>query len=106
MSASNNLKKVFGSAKNVAFASRNSQAVAAAQANNELTTKWLNRLRATANNNESREQHSQLQSILDYYNRQSHGTNDLAPIDWDSYASNIHTPQVVDKIKAKYAEFM
>ena len=30
--------------------------VAASRRNNELTGKWLNRLRATANDNESREQ--------------------------------------------------
>ena len=73
---------------------------------NDLTNKWLNRLRATANTNESREQHSQLQSILDFYNRQSNGTRGLANIDWDSYRNSIHTPNVVDRIQAKYNQFM
>ena len=107
MSASNNITKVFGKAKNVVAATRSANSVAATQAaNNELTTKWLNRLRATANNNESREQHSQLQSILDYFNREANGTTGMAKIDWDSYSTNIHTPQVVDKIRAKYDQFM
>jgi hypothetical protein len=73
---------------------------------NDLTNKWLNRLRATANTNDSREQHSQLQSILDFYNRQSHGTSNLSAVNWDSFRSNIHTPNVVDRIEAKYSKFM
>ena len=73
---------------------------------NELTVKWLNRLRATANNNESREQHSQLSSILDYYNRHSQGTQNLEAINWDSYAADIHTPNVVKAMQAKYKDFM
>ena len=73
---------------------------------NELTIKWLNRLRATANNNASREQHAQLSSILDYYNKVSSGTQGMDKIDWDTYTSNIHTPNVVDKIKEKYDGLM
>ena len=73
---------------------------------NELTHKWLNRLRATANNNESREQHSQLAALLDYYNRAHDGADKLPTINWDSYRSNIHTEGVVDKIKGKYESFM
>ena len=34
------------------------------------------------------------------------GVEDLSKIDWESYAKNIHTPHVVNKIKAKYEEFM
>ena len=30
----------------------------------------------------------------------------MAPIDWDNYRSNIHTANVVDKIQAKYNEFL
>ena len=45
-------------------------------------------------------------SLLDYFNRQSHGTSNLQKIDWEEFASNSHTPGVVDKIKAKYSEFM
>ena len=73
---------------------------------NTLTTKWLNRLRDTAHNNESREMQSQLSSILDYYNKQSHGTEGLSPIDWSSYEKTIHTPDIVSKIHDKYNEFM
>lgn len=71
-----------------------------------MTLKWLNRLRATSNNNESREQHSQLASLLDYYNKPHDGASKLAAIQWDSYRSNIHTDGVVDKIKDKYESFM
>ena len=101
------MAKVFGKAKSAAAATRNASQVAAAQAaNNELTNKWLNRLRATANNNESREQHSQLQSILDYFNKTATGAEELPAIDWANYKSNIHTPRVVDNIRAKYDQFM
>ena len=72
---------------------------------NELTTKWLNRLWVTANTPISREKHSQLSSILDYYNKQSTGAEEFEPIDFDSFRKNIHTPGVVDKIEAKYEEF-
>ena len=40
-----------------------------AQQSNALNTSWLNRLGATSNTGESRETHSQLASILDFYNR-------------------------------------
>ena len=73
---------------------------------NELTTKWLNRLRATSNSPASREQHSQLESILNYYSKTSTGTADLKEIEWDAYSKNIHTPNVVAAIQAKYDEFM
>ena len=106
MSATNNLRKVLGNSKNVIGATRNASAVATAAANNELTNKWLNRLRATANNAESREDHSKLQAILDFYNKQSHGTANLSKIDWDKYESSIHTKDVVNKIKGKYDNFM
>ena len=69
---------------------------------NDLTAKWLARLRQTATTNESREQHSQLWSILDYYNKEATQAKDLPAIDWDHYKKNIHTPGVVDKIKGKY----
>ena len=92
MSATNSLKKVFGNTRAINAATRS-----AAPAN-ELTNKWLNRLKATANNNESREQHAQLQSILDYFNRTSTGTKAMAPIDWETYEKSIHTPDVVGKI--------
>ena len=71
-----------------------------------MTGKWLNRLRATAVTNESRELHSQLHSIIDFYNRQSAGTKGLANIDFNNYRASIHTPSVVDKIQAKYNQFM
>ena len=73
---------------------------------NELTTKWLNRLKATSTDPISREQHSQLESILNFYGNTSSGTANLKPIDWSAYEKNIHTPNVVAAIQAKYDEFM
>ena len=73
---------------------------------NTLTTKWLNRLRANAHTNESREKQGELSSILDYYNKQSTGTEGLSTIDWDAYGKSIHTPDIVQKIHEKYDEFM
>ena len=71
-----------------------------------MTTKWLHRLRATATTNVSREQHSQLAAILDYYNREAFGVRNLEKINWDQFEKDTHTPGVVDKIKGKYEEFM
>lgn len=65
---------------------------------NELTKKWLNRLSATAVNSDSREQHSQLSSILDYYHKLHDGADSLPSVDWETYQKNIHTPDVVEKI--------
>lgn len=45
-------------------------------------------------------------AILDYYNKQNRGTEDLPKIDWNDFESSIHTPNVVNKIKAKYDAFM
>jgi hypothetical protein len=73
---------------------------------NELTTKWLNRLKATSLTPVSREQHSQLESILNYYSKASTGTANLKPIEWEAYSKNIHTPNVVAAIQEKYDEFM
>ena len=99
MSASRNLQRVIGKTSNVYKATQGTRGLkelaALAAHNNELTTKWLNRLRDTAHNNESREMQAQLSSILDYYNKQSSGTETLAPIDWASYEKSIHTPDIV-----------
>ena len=69
-----------------------------------MTANWLRRLQVTSKGPDAREAQSQLQSILDYYNK---NTNKSAskPIDWDAHRANIHTPDVVDKIKAKYDKF-
>jgi len=48
----------------------------------------------------------QLSSILDFYNKQSTGTETLGKIDWKEYEKAIHTPDIVAKIQAKYDEFM
>ena len=72
---------------------------------NELTTKWLNRLWSTATTAGSRDKHAQLSSILDYYNKQTTGAEEFTAIDFDSYRCSIHTPDVVDKIQAKYNDF-
>ena len=108
----NNLRKVMGrsrlqqSLKNAARYKTDGEYVAAARRNNELTSKWLHRLRATAVTNESREQHSQLAAILDYYNREAFGVRSLEKIDWDQFEKDTHTPNVVSKVKSKYEDFM
>ena len=72
---------------------------------NHLTSNWLRRLGQTANDPNSREAHSQLSSILDFYNVERKA-KEQAPIDWDGYRERIHTEGVVDKIHAKYDRFM
>ena len=52
--------------------------------------------------NDWRNQQSQLASILDFFNREVKGAESLAPIDWDSYENTIHTQGVVQNIRAKY----
>ena len=46
-----------------------------------------------------------MQGLLDYYNKRETGS-ELKEIDWDGHRNAIHTPGVVDKIKAKYEAFM
>lgn len=60
---------------------------------------------ATATTNDSREAHSQLASILDFYNVEKK-YKEQAPIDWQGFKDRIHTEGVVDKIHAKYENFM
>ena len=71
---------------------------------NELTSNWLRRLQQTSTTPDSRDAHSQLQAVLDFYNK-SAGTQ-VKPIDWEGFKERIHTPGVVDKIQAKYKHFM
>ena len=107
MATTRALKNVLGRQnKTLSWATRGYlEDAAVARANNELTTKWLNRLWNTANTNVSRDKHAQLSSILDYYNRQSTGAEELPAIDFDKYRKNIHTPDVVNKIEQKYNDF-
>ena len=71
----------------------------------ELTSNWLRKLSATANDGSSREAQSQLQGILDYYNI-AKDQKPLEDIDWDGFRDRIHTSGVVDKIHSKYDKFM
>ena len=71
----------------------------------DLTANWLKRLGAGATTDASRDSHGQLSGLLDYYNKQQVGSTRKA-IDWDAHRANIHTPNVVDKIKDKYERFM
>ena len=71
---------------------------------NELTNNWLRRLGAAATTAEAKDAHSQLQAVLDFYNKSSKA--ELKPIDWEGHRSRIHTEGVVDKIHAKYNKFM
>jgi len=73
--------------------------------NQDLTANWLKRLGATATSDASRDAHGQLSGILDYYNK-GQDQYQRKDIDWDAHRNTIHTPGVVDKIKAKYDAFM
>ena len=75
------------------------------QQNNELTNKWLHRLRLTASTNEARDRLGQLSTVLEYLNKQSTNTG-LKPIEWKEWEDNLHTAGVVDRIKGKYEAFM
>jgi hypothetical protein len=85
-------------------ASMTNSALNAARSSNELTNIWLRRLNSTSTTGEAKEAHSQLQSVLDFYNKQTTGIT--KQIDWEDYRERIHTPNVVDKIKAKYDKFL
>ena len=65
----------------------------------------MKRLGATATSGSARESHSQLQSVLDYYNNTAI-KSDVAEIDFDAARDSIHTAGVVDKIEAKYERFL
>ena len=52
------------------------------------------------------DQHSQLQALLDYYNRSVEDLKEKSPIDWDEVKENVHTEGVVDKLKDQYEAFM
>ena len=70
-----------------------------------MTGNWLKRLGAGATSEASRDAHGQLQGLLDYYNK-NQSASSRKDIDWDAHRNNIHTPRVVDNIKAKYDKFM
>jgi len=70
-----------------------------------LTANWMKKLGAGATTDASRDSHQQLQSLLDYYNKNV-SAGQRKDIDWDGHKSRIHTPGVVDKIRAKYDKFM
>jgi len=76
----------------------------AARASNDLTANWLKKLDATSTSGDSKEAYSQLQSILDHYNKAV--AKSSKAIDWAGYKDRIHTPNVVDKIHEKYDKFM
>merc|ERR1740117_803594 len=73
-------------------------------ANNELTGNWLKRLDATAVTGEAKDSQSQLEAVLEFYNRTAHAN--AKPIDWEGCKDRIHTQGVVDKIHSKYMAFM
>ena len=73
---------------------------------NDLTNKWLNRLRLTSNTHEGRDKLGQIQSILEFFNKPSNNHGNLPAINWSVWESDIHSAGVVGKIKAKYEAFM
>jgi ATP synthase D chain, mitochondrial (ATP5H) len=76
------------------------------QQHSDLTNKWLQRLRLTANTHEGRDKLGQIQSILEFFQKPSQNTGSLPAINWSEWESNVHTAGVVGKIKAKYDAFM
>ena len=76
-----------------------------ANAGADLTGNWLKRLGQGATTEAARDAHGQLQGLLDYYNK-GQAQSSRRDIDWDTHRATIHTPGVVDKIKAKYDKFM
>ena len=90
---------MFNSARNVAR-----MAAPTGAANNDLNDNWLRRINDTATTGDSKDAHSQLQSVLDYFNRSS--VQQAKPIDWQGFKERIHTAGVVDKIQGKYEKFM
>lgn len=73
---------------------------------NDLTNKWLHRLRMTANTHDGRDKLGQIQSILEFFNKPSNNQGQLPAINWNEWETNIHTAGVVSKIKGKYEAFM
>ena len=65
----------------------------------------MKRVAAGANNEGARDAHSQLSGLLDFYNKPQPGSG-VKEIDWDGHRNTIHTPGVVDNIRAKYDKFM
>lgn len=62
---------------------------------NDLTNKWLQRLRMTANTHEGRDKLGQIQSILEFFNKPSTNHGQLPAINWADWEGNIHTAGVV-----------
>ncbi len=52
------------------------------------------------------DQHSQLQALLDYYNKKEEELREKQSIDWDEAKDSVHTAGVVDKIQKQYNAFM
>ncbi len=85
--------------------SRNAARMSAVSAPaNELTNNWLRRIGEASPTAESKDAHSQLVAVLDFYNKSV--DSKVAPIDWEGHKERIHTEGVVDKIRAKYDRFM
>lgn len=73
----------------------------------DVSGNWLRRLGAAATNHQAKENHGQLQSMLDFYNKPFQPTRQQeGEIDWEGYRNAIHTPGVVDKIHTKFEGFM
>ena len=75
------------------------------QQHNDLTNKWIQRLRLTANTHDGRDKLGQIQSVLEFFQKPSSNTG-LAPINWAEWESNIHTAGLVERIHVKYDAFM
>uniref|UniRef100_A0A7S3NAG0 Uncharacterized protein n=1 Tax=Euplotes harpa TaxID=151035 RepID=A0A7S3NAG0_9SPIT len=82
-----------------------STAVAHFNSGKDLNEKWLARLRVTSHTFKASESYANLSGLIDMYNKDSKNTG-LKKIDWEEWEDKIHTPQIVEKLKAKYEHFM
>ena len=62
-------------------------------------------MKDSARTADGRDNYSQLASLVEYFNRNA-DTESRTEIDWDHWRETIQTPGVVDKVEAKYNEFM
>ena len=107
MSFSSKVARRFGMKRSKSIASRAASTAVTPYSvpQSELTDKWLSRLRLGSRGATAIDKFEQLSALVDFFNRNTvnHG---LDSIDWKKWEDDIHTPDVVSRIKAKYEHFM
>ena len=66
----------------------------------QLTDRWLSRLKTLSTSNESKDLYSQLSSLIEYFNRKQERPKQ--EIDWNYWSDTILTPNVFKNIKSTY----